>query len=103
MKTIIEPERQNSPAVSVSIPASLRRHTSDQATVEVRGIDVGDVLESLSDQYPELGKILFRVPGLVNKFINVYLNEEDIRFFDVLETPVKNGDEISLIPAIAGG
>ncbi len=89
--------------VTVLIPAALRPHADDQATVDLDGSSVKEILGILNDRYPQLGKRLFKVEGELNRFINVYVNDEDIRFMSDLETPVKSGDELSIVPAIAGG
>ena len=72
-------------------------------SVDVAGGTVQEVLASLTGQYPELGQRLYKSETELNRFINIYLNDEDIRFLEDLNTPVKSGDELSIIPAIAGG
>ena len=92
--------------ITVQIPTALRPQTGDHACVEVAGASVKEVLGALTGQYPELGKRLFKDNGQtpeVNRFINLYVNDEDIRFLDNLDTPLKTGDELSIVPAIAGG
>ena len=89
--------------ITVQIPTALRPQVGDKASVDVTGGTVAEVLASLTGQYPELGKRLYKSEGEINRFINVYLNDEDIRFLEDLNTPVKGGDELSIIPAIAGG
>lgn len=89
--------------VNVSIPTALRRHTGDQAQVALEGGTVGEVLKQLADSYPELGKRLFKADGGLNRFVNVFVNQEDIRFLDQLDTALKEGDGVLLVPAIAGG
>ena len=89
--------------ITVQIPTALRPQVGDNASVDVTGGTVQEVLASLTGQYPELGKRLYKSEGEINRFINVYLNDEDIRFLEDLNTPVKGGDELSIIPAIAGG
>jgi MoaD family protein len=90
-------------AISIQIPTALRAQTDNQASVDVAGGSVKELLDALSSQYPELGKKLFKSEGELNRFINVYVNDEDIRFLENLDTPVKAGDEVSIVPAIAGG
>ena len=92
--------------VTIQIPTPLRPQAGDNATVEVAGASVAEALKALTTQYPELGGRLFKSEsggGEVNRFINFYVNDEDIRFLDNLQTPLKPGDELSIVPAIAGG
>ena len=89
--------------VKVSIPTALRRHTGDQSQVDLEGGTVGEVLSQLADTYPELGKRLFKPDGGLNRFVNVFVNQEDIRFLDDLDTALREGDGLLLVPAIAGG
>ena len=72
-------------------------------TIEADGASVGDVLNSLKEKAKGIETRLFKGPGQLNRFVNVYLNDEDIRFLKNLETPVKADDVISIVPAIAGG
>jgi MoaD family protein len=90
-------------AVTVQIPTPLRPHAGDNATLELDGASVGEVLTALGEQYPELGRRLFKEDGKLNRYVNVYVNDEDIRFQDNLETALKPGDAVVLVPAIAGG
>lgn len=89
--------------VKVLIPSALRPQTDNKASLELAGENVSAVLASLTSQYPDLGKRLFKSENELNRFINVYVNDEDIRFMENLDTPVKAGDEVSIVPAIAGG
>ena len=89
--------------VKVRIPAPLRSYTNGADVVETSGSSVGEVLGALKDKASGIETRLFKGPGQLNRFVNVYLNDEDIRFLKNLETPVKEGDEISIVPAIAGG
>ena len=89
--------------VKVRIPAPLRSYTNGADVVETAGASVGEVLGALKDKAAGIESRLFKGPGQLNRFVNVYLNDEDIRFLKNLETPVKEGDEISIVPAIAGG
>jgi len=89
-------------AVKVQIPTPMRQHTEGQGTVEVSGTTVQGVLEALGQKYPGLTARIFE-NGQVRRFVNLYLNEEDIRYLDSLSTPVKDGDELAIIPAVAGG
>ena len=89
--------------VTVRIPTALRPQVGDQESHAVAGDTVGTVLDTMNSDYPEFGKKLFKTEGEINRFINVYVNDEDIRFMENLQTPVKPGDEVSIVPAIAGG
>ena len=89
--------------VKVRIPSPLRSYTNGADVVEAGGASVGEVLGQLKDKASGIETRLFKGPGQLNRFVNVYLNDEDIRFLKNLDTPVKEGDEISIVPAIAGG
>jgi molybdopterin synthase sulfur carrier subunit len=89
-------------AVLVRIPIPLRRFMENRSTVEVQGATVSQVLEDLGQRFPGVRDRLFDGTGL-RPFVNIYLNDEDIRFLEGTDTPVKEGDRISVIPAIAGG
>ena len=90
-------------SVKVRIPSPLRSFTNGSDIVEAEGSSVGDVLNNLKTTAAGIETRLFKGPNLLNRFVNVYLNDEDIRHLKNLETPVKAGDEISIVPAIAGG
>jgi molybdopterin synthase sulfur carrier subunit len=89
--------------ISVSIPTPLRPLTDNLDTVEVDGATVNELLSALDKKYPGIGERLIDAQGNVRRFVNIYVNGEDIRFLTDKETPVKNGDEVSIVPAIAGG
>ena len=89
--------------VKVHIPGELRAQVGSQNEIELHGSSVKEVLGVLADRYPVLGKRLFAADGRLNRFVNIYLNDEDIRFLENLETSIGDGDEISIVPAIAGG
>jgi len=90
-------------SIPVRIPTPLRKLTNDQEVVEAEGATVGALLDQLEGQYPGLKERLCDESGAVRRFVNIFANDEDIRFLQDLETPVKEGDEISIVPAIAGG
>jgi molybdopterin synthase sulfur carrier subunit len=90
-------------SVKVRIPSPLRNYTNGQDIVETDGATIGAVLNGLKDKATGIETRLFKAPNQLNRFVNVYLNDEDIRFLQNLDTPVKAGDEISIVPAIAGG
>ena len=89
--------------VKVRIPSPLRSYTNGADVIETAGVSVGEVLNGLKDKASGIETRLFKTPNQLNRFVNVYLNDEDIRFLKNLDTPVKEGDEISIVPAIAGG
>ena len=90
-------------SVKVRIPTPLRKLTNELELVEVVAGSVGSAVRELQSKFPGISERLLDDSGSVRRFVNVYLNEEDIRFLTDLETPTKDGDEISIIPAIAGG
>ena len=89
-------------AITVRIPTPLRTLTAGKDEVEAKGATVREVIEDLERKYPGIKDRLCDEKG-VRRFVNIYQNEEDIRFLDALETAVKDGDSISVVPAIAGG
>lgn len=89
-------------AIKIHIPTPMRPNTEGQAVVEVPGTTVKAALKALGAKYPAIGPRLFD-GGQVRRFINVYLNDEDIRSLDSLDTAVKDGDSLAIIPAVAGG
>jgi MoaD family protein len=89
-------------SVRIQIPTPMRQHTEGQAAVEVAGATVQGALDALAAKYPAISQRLFE-NGQVRRFVNLYLNDEDIRYLDNLATPVKDGDELAIIPAVAGG
>ncbi len=90
-------------AVKVRIPTPLRKLTNDAEVVEIEATSIGAAIDALQAQFPGIQERLVDEAGEVRRFVNVYVNEEDIRFLQNRETPLKDGDEISIIPAIAGG
>ena len=90
-------------AVKVLIPTALRQYAEGLDTVELDGAKVGEVLDNLASQYPNLKSHLFSDDGTLRNFVNVYVNEENIRSLDLNETAVSSGDEVTLVPAVAGG
>ena len=90
-------------AVKVMIPTPLRQFTGKQSSIECSAATVGEALGSLTGTFSELRKHLFTDDGKIRSFVNVYLNDEDIRFLDKENTRTKDGDTISIVPSIAGG
>ena len=87
----------------VLIPTPLRQFAGKQDAVELAGDTVGQVLDALTTQYQDLRKQLYNDQGKLRSFVNVYLNDEDIRYLAKDATPVKSGDTVSIVPSIAGG
>ncbi len=90
-------------AVEVKIPTVLRAQADGNASVSVDGATVGEVFQSLVDRFPGLRGNLIGDDGGMHKFVNVFLNDDDIRYLDRLDTKVSDGDEIAILPAVAGG
>ena len=90
-------------AIKVRIPTPLRKLTQEAEVVEVEATTIGGAIDALQAQSPGIEERLVDESGEVRRFVNVYVNEEDIRFLQNRETPLKDGDEVSIIPAIAGG
>ena len=87
----------------VRIPTPLRKLTNNEEIVVVNAPTVSEVIKELQARFPGIQERLVDEKGEVRRFVNVYVNEEDIRFLKNRETPLKDGDEVSIIPAIAGG
>src|SRR6266850_6756450 len=87
----------------ILIPTPLRQYTGKQDTVQVKGATIGEALGDLTSQHPDLRRNLFNEEGKLRSFVNVYLNDEDIRYLKKDATPVANGDTLSIVPSIAGG
>lgn len=90
-------------AVTVRIPTPLRTLTGGADEVEIGGANVRELIDNLEAAHPGLKDRLCDDKGGVRRFVNIYANEEDIRFLDNLDTPLKDGDSVSIVPAIAGG
>jgi sulfur-carrier protein len=90
-------------SVTVRIPTPLRAVTGGNATVDVDGSTAGEVLKSLDAAYPGIGERVFDGAGQVRRFVNVFVDDQDIRFAQGLHTPVREGATVSIIPAVAGG
>ena len=88
-------------SIKITVPTPLRRYTDNHGVIEVSGSSVSSALDSLVEKYPPLKKQLYTDEGRLRSFVNVYLNDEDIRYLE--KTEVKAGDTISIVPSIAGG
>lgn len=90
-------------SIDVRIPAPLRKVTNGADKVKVEAENLAAVVEALNEAHPGIKDRLCDESGALRNFVNVYINGEDIRFLDGLDTPTKSGDEISIVPAVAGG
>jgi molybdopterin synthase sulfur carrier subunit len=89
--------------VEVRLPTVLRQHAAGQKSVKANGATVGEVFEDLVRQFPLLANQVVTEDGSLHKFVNVYRNDDDVRFLDKLATPVEEADVITILPAVAGG
>ena len=89
--------------MKILIPTPLRQYTGKQATVEVSASSVGETLSQLTSKFPDLRKQLFTDDGKLRRFVNVYVNDEDVRYLENDDTPVIESDTISIVPSVAGG
>ncbi len=90
-------------AVKIRVPGALRQHTQGAAVVEVEARDVSQALEALDRKYPGVRNALFDNQGELRQFVNIYRNDEDIRFGSGLTTALHDDDDLSIVPAVAGG
>jgi molybdopterin synthase sulfur carrier subunit len=90
-------------SVKIRIPSPLRNFTNGADIIEVSAATVAQALDQLKTKAAGIETRLFKAPNQLNRYVNVYKNEEDIRFLQNLDTPVSDGDELSIVPAIAGG
>lgn len=90
-------------AIKLEIPTALRPFAGKQASVEFEASTVGDALKQLTGAYADLRKHLYTDDGKIRSFVNIYVNDEDIRYLQKENTPIKDGDTISIVPSIAGG
>ena len=88
---------------TIKVPPVLRQQTDGQAEVSVDGATVGDALRALADRYPQTKDQLFSPEGDLNRYVNVYLNDEDVRVLDGLDTAAGDSDTVVILPALAGG
>ncbi|MYG90745.1 MAG: MoaD/ThiS family protein [Chloroflexi bacterium] len=90
-------------SVSVRIPTPLRSQTSDRDVVEAGGETLQHLVLDLERQFPGIGDRIVDEDGEIRRFVNLFVNGEDVRFLDGLHTPLSQGDEVSIVPAVAGG
>ena len=89
--------------VQIEVPTIMRQFTGGEAKVEADGVTLRDVFEDLDRRYPGLAGQLVGDDGGVRRFVNIYLDDEDVRYLDALDTKVKDGSVVSILPAVAGG
>ena len=89
--------------VDVRLPTVLRQHAQGQATVSCDGTTIGEVLNGLVAAYPGMAGQVLTDEGTLHRFVNVYVNDDDVRYLDQLDTKVTDGDTVSILPAVAGG
>ena len=89
--------------MKILVPTPLRQYAGKQAAVDVQAATVGEALNALTSTYPDLRRHLYNDEGKLRAFVNVYLNDEDIRYLQQDQTAVKDGDTLSIVPSIAGG
>ena len=90
-------------AVKVMIPTPVRAYAGKNESVEIPATTVGEALKGLTDKYADLKKHLYSDDGRLRSFVNVYVNDEDIRYAQKDQTPLRDGDTVSIVPSIAGG
>jgi molybdopterin synthase sulfur carrier subunit len=90
-------------SITVRIPTPLQKLTQNQAEVKANGANIRELIEDLEKNFPGIKERIYDESGEIRRFINIYVNEEDMRFLQQDATPLKDGDEVSMIPAIAGG
>jgi MoaD family protein len=88
--------------VEVKVTANLQKMVGGRRSVQAEGTSVRELLDDLDGRYPGFKKQIV-TDGQIHRFVNIYLNDEDIRFLDKLDTPLKEGDTLSILPALAGG
>jgi MoaD family protein len=89
--------------VQVKLPTILRKHAAGEARVDAEGATLRELLSDLETRYPGITKNVVTEDGALHRFVNVYLNDEDVRYLGSLETAVAEGDTVSILPAVAGG
>ncbi|MGA2529619.1 MAG: ubiquitin-like small modifier protein 1 [Acidimicrobiales bacterium] len=87
----------------INLPNLLRQHAGGQKSIRVEGATIGDVLDALQAEFPGMSGQLVTADGQLHKFVNVYLNDDDVRYMQKLDTKVQDDDTVSILPAVAGG
>ncbi len=89
--------------ITVNIPTPLRKLTNNQSEVEIAAATVGELVDGLEGAYGGIAEKLLDEGGEIRRYVNIFVNDEDIRFLDGKDTPLTDGDAVSIVPAIAGG
>ncbi len=89
--------------VEIRLPTLLRSQADGQSSVAMEGSTIGEVLRALVSKYPGMSGQVLNEDGTLHKFVNVYVNDDDVRYLEQLDTPVAAGDEVTILPAVAGG
>lgn len=90
-------------SVEVKIPTVLRKHTDGEASVQASGGTIRELFEDLAGRYPEFREKVIGSDGELHRFINVYANDEDVRYLQGMDTAIADGDTVAILPAVAGG
>ena len=90
-------------SVEVKIPTVLRKHTDGEAVVAANGSSIRELIEDIAGRFPEFREKVMTEAGDLHRFINVYANDEDVRYLQGMDTAVADGDTVSILPAVAGG
>jgi len=90
-------------AIEVRVPTVLRKHTDGEKAVSGEGATVRELVDDLASRYPGLRDALLGQDGQLNRYVQTYVNDEDVRFLGGIETPLADGDQVSILPAVAGG
>ncbi len=91
------------PVIEIRIPTILRQHAGGLSKVEATGSTVGELLADLAGKYPGIRTQVLTAEGQLHKFVNIYVNDDDVRYIGRLDAAVKDGDQVSILPAVAGG
>ena len=90
-------------SVNIRIPAPLRKITSGESEIQGEGATLKNLIDNLESSYPGISEKLISEKGKLHPFINLYINDEDVRYLDELDSEIKDGDKLAIVPAIAGG
>ena len=90
-------------SVEVKIPTVLRKHTNNEAVLAANGSTIRELIDDIASTYPEFREKVLAEGGELHRFINVYANDEDVRYLEGLDTKVQDGDSVAILPAVAGG
>ncbi len=96
-------ETTAAPTVSIRIPMILRPHVGGASKVQATGTTLGALFDDLTTRFPGIASQVLTADGTLHKFVNVYVNDDDVRYLGKLDAPIKAGDEVTILPAVAGG